>query len=308
MQVGISECVNIKLSPRAAIVVAVISISFASIFIKWSQAPALAIAAYRLGIATLILLIPTLIFSRREFEDITKKEYVILGLVGVALAFHFGFWISSLKYTTVANSVILVSTHPILIAVVSHYYMGERITKIAGAGVGVALVGMVIIGASDFTVSQESLYGDFLALLGMFALATYLMSGRRIRQKTSVLPYVTVVYGMATACLFAGCLVFSVPLYPYPTEEWILFLALAIVPMILGHTVYNWTLRYVTALIVSMSILGEPILSALLAYILLSEEPTRWVILGGALVLVGIYLVASHSKGAGLVRPSTSLD
>lgn len=287
-----------KFSPKAAIVVAVISISFASIFIKWSDAPALAIAAYRLAFATLILLLPTLVFKRHEFRGITKKEYVILALVGVALAFHFGFWISSLKYTTVANSVILVSTHPILIALVSHYYLGERISKVAGAGVGIALVGMVIIGSSDFAVSQESLYGDFLALLGMFALATYLLSGGRLRQKTPVLPYVTVVYGFATICLFLGCFIFSVPLYPYPNEEWVLFLALAIVPMILGHTVYNWTLRYVTALVVSMSILGEPILSAILAYFLLNEEPTRWVVLGGILVLLGIYLVASRSRRA----------
>lgn len=285
-----------KLSPKGAIVVAVVSISFASIFIKWSQAPALAIAAYRLLFATLILLIPTLAFQRKELLALTRKEYVVLSLVGIALAFHFGFWISSLKYTTVANSVILVSTHPILIAVVSHYYLKERISMAAGAGVGIALVGMIIIGSSDFAVSQESLYGDFLALIGMFALAIYLLSGRRIRQKTSVLPYVTVVYGVATMALFMGCFIFSVPLLPYPVEEWVLFLALAIVPMILGHTIYNWTLRYVTALVVSMSILGEPILSAILAYILLSEVPTNWVILGGFLILVGIYLVASRSR------------
>jgi drug/metabolite transporter (DMT)-like permease len=292
------EDVNPRFSPRAAIVVAVISISFASIFIKWSQAPALAIAAYRLLFATVILIIPTLALNRRELLGLSRRELVILGLVGVALAFHFGFWISSLKYTSVANSVILVSTHPILIAVVSHYYLKERISKIAGAGVAIALVGMIMIGSSDLAVSQESLYGDLLALLGMFALATYLLSGRKIRQKTPVLPYVTVVYAVATICLFAGCFIFSVPLYPYPNEEWILFLALAIIPMILGHTVYNWTLRYVTALIVSMSILGEPILSAILAYLLLSEEPTGWVILGGVLVLVGIYLVASRSRRA----------
>jgi drug/metabolite transporter (DMT)-like permease len=288
--------VDPKLSPKAAIVVAVVSISFASIFIKWSQAPALAIAAYRLLFATLILLIPTLAFQRKELFALTRKELVVLALVGVALAFHFGFWISSLKYTSVANSVILVSTHPILIAVVSHYYLKERISMAAGAGVGIALAGMVLIGLSDFTVSQESLYGDFLALIGMFALAAYILSGRRIRQKTPVLPYVTVVYGVATIALFMGCFIFSVPLLPYPVEEWVLFLALAIVPMILGHTVYNWTLRYVTALVVSMSILGEPILSAILAYILLSEVPTNWVILGGILVLVGIYLVALKSR------------
>jgi drug/metabolite transporter (DMT)-like permease len=299
--------VDPKVSPKGAIVIAVVSISFASIFIKWSQAPALAIAAYRLLFATLILLIPTLVFQRKELLALTRKEYVVLALVGIALAFHFGFWISSLKHTTVANSVILVSTHPILIAVVSHYYLKERISMAAGAGVGIALAGMVIIGFSDFAVSQESLYGDLLALIGMFALAAYILSGRRIRQKTPVLPYVTVVYGVATIVLFMGCLIFTVPLLPYPVEEWVLFLALAVVPMILGHTVYNWTLRYVTALVVSMSILGEPILSAILAYLLLSEVPTNWVVLGGILILVGIYLVASRSREGNLERKPVSV-
>lgn len=284
-----------KFSPRTAILFAVISISFASIFIKWSEAPALAIAAYRLAFATLILLVPTLLFSRKELFKLSIREVAILAVIGVALAFHFGFWISSLKYTSVANSVILVSTHPILIALISHYYLRERITLVAGAGVGIALLGMVVIGLSDLTVSPESLLGDILALIGMFALAAYLLSGRRIRQKTSVLPYVTVVYGVATICLFAGCFLFNVKLYPYPQNEWILFLALAIVPMILGHTVYNWTLKYVTTLVVSMSILGEPILSSILAFFLLEEVPTIWVLAGGVLVLIGIYLVASRS-------------
>ncbi|MFQ5885335.1 MAG: DMT family transporter, partial [Thermoplasmata archaeon] len=286
-----------KVDPRAAILVAVISISFASIFIKWSEAPALAIAAYRLGFATLIILIPTLLLNRRELFHLSRRETVILALVGVALAFHFGFWISSLKYTSVANSVILVSTHPILIAIISHYYMGERISYVAGLGVGIALFGMVIIGSGDLAFNQEFLLGDFLALLGMFALAAYLLSGRKLRQKTSVLPYVTVVYGSATVFLFIACLLFNVPLFPYQEREWILFLALAIVPMILGHTVYNWTLKYVTTLVVSMSILFEPILSATLAAFLLvpPEIPSTWVLVGGILILVGIYLVASRS-------------
>lgn len=283
--------------PRLAIAVAVISISFASIFIKWSEAPALAIAAYRLGFATLILLVPTLLLSRQELFQLSRREVAVLALVGVALAFHFGFWISSLKHTTVANSVLLVSTHPILVAIISHYYMGERITYVAGFGVGIALTGMVIIGSSDLAFNPEFLLGDVLALLGMFALATYLLSGRKLRQKTSVLPYVTVVYGTATICLFMGCFAFGVQLSGFEGREWILFLALAIIPMILGHTVYNWTLKYVTTLVVSMSILFEPILSAIFATFLLfpPEIPSVWVLVGGVLILLGIYLVATRS-------------
>ncbi len=285
-----------KLDPRAGLVVAVVSVSTASIFIKWSEAPALAIAAYRLGFATLLLLVPTLLLNRRELLALSRREVAILSLVGVALAFHFAFWISSLKYTTVANSVILVSTHPILIAAISHRY-GGGLSPREGAGIGVALAGILLIGSGDLTLDPASLLGDALALLGMFALAAYLLSGRRLRQRIAVLPYALVVYAAATAALFGGSLALGVPLYPYPQREWILFLALAIVPMILGHTVYNWTLRYVSALLVSMSILGEPILSSVLAVVLLNEVPSAWVIAGGALVLLGIYLVASRGRG-----------
>jgi drug/metabolite transporter (DMT)-like permease len=126
----------------------------------------------------------------------------------------------------------------------------------------------------------------------MAALATYILSGRMIRKEMPILPYAFVVYLAATVFLLLGCIVFSTPLYPYPQQEWILFLALAIIPMIFGHTMYNWALRYVKALMVSVSILAEPILSSILAFFLISEIPSIYVLAGGPFVLVGIFLVA----------------
>ena len=196
-----------------------------------------------------------------------------------------------------ANSVILVSTHPIPIAIISHYWLGERTKSIAITGVVVALSGMALIGISDAALTTESFIGDVLALVGMAALAAYILSGRRIRKEMPILPYAFVVYLAATAFLLLGCLVFSEPLYPYPQQEWMLFLALAIVPMIFGHTVYNWALRYVKALLVSASILAEPVLSSILAFFLLSEVPSVYVLVGGPIVLVGIFLVAVGRKG-----------
>lgn len=286
-----------KTGPQMAIIIAIVSVSFASIFIKWSEAPATVIAFYRLAFATVILLVPTLLFQRKEMIGLTRRELLTLSLVGLALAFHFGFWMSSLKYTSVANSVILVSTHPIPIALIAHYRMGERTTAMASMGIVTALVGLIMIGLGDFVLTTESLIGDVLALVGMAALAAYILSGRRIRKMIPILPYAFVVYLTATIFLLVGCLIFSTPLYPYPQTEWILFLALAIVPMIFGHTLYNWTLRYVTALMVSISILAEPILASLLAFFLLSEVPSVFVIFGGAFVLAGIFLVAMHRNG-----------
>ncbi|MCK4455909.1 MAG: DMT family transporter [Thermoplasmata archaeon] len=280
-----------KMGPRTAIPIAIVSVSFASIFIKWSEAPSLVIAFYRLAFATMILLVPTLAFQGRDLIQLSRKEVLTLTLVGLALAFHFGFWISSLKFTSVANSVILVSTHPIPIALISHRWLGEKTKRTAAVGIAVALFGMALIGVSDAALSTESLIGDILALVGMAALAAYLLSGRRIRKKIPILPYAFVVYLAATAFLLLGCLAFATPLYPYPQQEWVLFLALAVIPMIFGHTLYNWALRYVAALLVSASILAEPILSSILAYFLLSEVPSFFVILGGPIVLAGIFLV-----------------
>ncbi|MFQ6106015.1 MAG: DMT family transporter [Thermoplasmata archaeon] len=281
-----------RANPQIAIPIAIISVSFASIFIKWSEAPPLVIAFYRLAFATAILLIPTLAFQSGDLFRLSRKELLALTLVGFALAFHFGFWISSLKHTTVANSVILVSTHPIPIALISHYKMGERVTALAAVGIVMAIFGLAMIGISDAVLTTESLIGDVLALLGMAALAAYILSGRRIRKRMSILPYAFVVYLATTIFLLLGCVVFGSPLYPYPEGEWILFLALAIVPMILGHTLYNWALRHVTALMVSVSILLEPILASVLAVFLIPEIPSIFVVLGGPLVLAGIFLVA----------------
>lgn len=282
--------------PQIAIPIAIVSVSFASIFIKWSEAPSLTIAFYRLLFATMILIMPTMVFQREELLALSRRETTLLVLVGLALAFHFGFWISSLKYTTVANSVILVSTHPILIAVVAHYRLGERTSIYAAVGIGIALLGLAIIGVGDFIATSESLFGDALALLGMVALAAYILSGRRIRKTTPILPYAFVVYLASTVFLLLGCLIFQVSLYPYPQQEWILFLALAVIPMIFGHTLYNWALRHVTALMVSTSILAEPILSSILAVFLVSELPSPYVLLGGPFVLGGIFLVALQGR------------
>jgi drug/metabolite transporter (DMT)-like permease len=285
------------LAPQTVIPIAIVSVSFASIFIKWSEAPALVIAFYRLAFATLILLVPTVVFQGEGLVALSRRELVMLTLVGLALAFHFGFWISSLKYTTVANSVILVSTHPIPIAIISHYWLGERTKATAAVGIAVALFGMALIGISDAALTTQSFIGDILALVGMAALAAYILSGRRIRKEMPILPYAFVVYLSATVFLLLGCIVFSTPLYPYPQEEWRLFLALAIIPMIFGHTMYNWALRYVKALLVSVSILAEPILASILAFFLISEVPSVYVLIGGPIVLVGIFLVAFRQEG-----------
>ena len=172
------------------------------------------------------------------------------------------------------------------------------------AGTGIALGGIAMITAGDWKagVGQE-LIGDVLALLGMVAFAAYLLAGRRLRQRLPTLVYVVPVYGVSALVLLLIVMIMSTPLIGYPAQDWVIFLALAVVCTIVGHTLYNYSLAYVPASLVSVTLLGEPVLSSLFAWLLLSEVPSWFVLPGGILVLTGIYLASvGMRKAAGSRR------
>ncbi|MCD6263346.1 DMT family transporter [Candidatus Bathyarchaeota archaeon] len=282
-----------RFSPYLGILVGVFSVSTASILIRLSSAPSLAIASYRLLFATLILLPPFLL--RRSLRELRLPPRDLLRLVGVGvvLAAHFASWITSLSFTSVASSVILVNAAPIFVALISHLCLGERVTGRGWLGTIIAFIGSAIISLGDLGLGENNLLGDLLALVGAVMLALYLLAGRRIRQELGLLAYVTPVYAVSALTLLLSSLSAGVPLAPYPPRELLLFLALAVVPMIFGHTVYNWALRYVEAPIIAVSLLGEPLGAILLAALILGEIPHPIVALGGCLTLLGIYLTAS---------------
>jgi len=283
-----------RVPPYLGILVGVSAVSTASIIIRLSSAPALAIASYRLLFATLILL-PFFLLkeSVKELRALSARGFLILIGVGVVLAAHFSSWITSLKLTSVASSVILVNVAPIFVAILSHFYLKERTTRRVWLGILTAFIGASIISLGDLGQGEESLLGDLLAVVGAITLSLYLLAGRRIRQNLGLLAYVTPVYAVSALALFFGCLSTGVPIAPYSQDEIILFLALAVVPMIFGHTVYNWALKYVETPIVAVSLLGEPVGAVLLAVLFLHEMPGYIVALGGALTLLGIYITAS---------------
>lgn len=283
-----------RVPPYIGILVGVSAVSTASLLIRLSSAPALAIAAYRLLFATIILLPFFLITGgMRELRALSLRGFLVLIGVGLVLAAHFGSWITSLKVTSVASSVILVNVAPIFVAVLSHFYLKERTTRRVWLGILTAFSGAAIIALGDLGRGEDSLLGDLLAVVGAVMLSLYLLAGRRIRQKLGLLAYVTPVYAVSALTLFFSCVSTGVPLAPYPQEEIVLFLALAVVPMIFGHTVYNWALKYVGAPIVSVSLLGEPVGAILLAALFLREMPASIAAFGGVLTLLGIYVTAS---------------
>lgn len=277
----------------AGIAVAIISISFASIFIKWSEAPAVIIAAYRMLFAALILMPFALRKAyREEMRWLERRQWWAVGLIGIILAFHFVAFNAALKETSVASATILITCHPIVVGVLGYIYLKERPRR-SGAGIVLGLAGVVVISSAD--LSGGAIYGDLLALAGMLAAAFYLLGGRVLRQRVSVIPYAFLIYLIAAAVLFLSAVATGVPLWPYPADELVLFLALAAVSTIFGHTLLNWSLRYMPAAFVSLSMLGEPVGASILAFFLLSEAPSAGMLVGGAMVMAGILLTAGSA-------------
>lgn len=283
-----------RFPPYLALFGSIIAVSTASILIKMSSAEPLVVAAYRLIFASL-LIFPMFLQQGglRELKEVDRRSILTLTVVGIVLAVHFVSWISSLNYTTVVSSVVFGHIDPIFVLVVSHFFLKERISRRRILGVVIAFVGIIIITIGDFGIGGTNLYGDILALIGAVMLGIYVISGRSIRQRLSLLSYVMPVYAVSALTLTASCFVTGTPLIPYPPKEYILFITIAVVPMIFGHTVYNWTLKYVETSVASISFLGEPLGATILAFFILNEIPTPPALLGGMITLVGICVTAS---------------
>jgi drug/metabolite transporter (DMT)-like permease len=207
------------------------------------------------------------------------------------LGAHFGLWISSLDYTSVAASVVLVCTQPVFVAILAYLVFGERTSPLSFLGILVALAGTVVV-ASDDSVGSTTFFGNALALSGAVMVAVYVLIGRSLRTMgIGVLPYSIVVYASASATLAPATLYAGAPLWGYSGETWFWLFAVTLGPQILGHTVFNWALRYVDASVISGTILAEPVISALLAWLVLSEKPGFNTLLGGAVVLIGLFLL-----------------
>ena len=271
--------------------------STAAILIRLAQveAPSLVIAAWRLTLATLILAPVALSVRRSELRRLTRREWVSAVASGLLLAIHFGTWISSLAYTSVAASAVLVSAYPIFVGLASHLLLHERLSRAMVVALLAAMAGSILIGLGDLGESPHRLLGDLLALTGAISGAGYFLIGRRLRVRLSLLAYVFPVYGTAAAALIVALLVSGLPALPHRPQTWLWVLLMALGPQILGHSSLNWALRYLSATYVTIATLGEPIGSTLLAWWLLGERPSLWAVAGGVLIMAGI-AVASHAE------------
>ncbi|PSQ13729.1 EamA/RhaT family transporter [Halobacteriales archaeon QS_8_69_73] len=283
--------------PAAALAVAIAAVSTSAVLVRWSSAPAVVLALYRVALTTLLL--SPLLFTRYrgEFGAFRRRDWLVATATGAALAVHFAAYFESLAWTSVAASVTLVQSQPLFVAVGAAVVLDERVGRRRAAGIGVAVVGIVAMSAGDLLAGAavrgpRPLYGNALAVLGAVMAAVYVLVGRSLRQRVAVVPYVLVVYSACAATLLVVAVAQGLPLTGYGRREWLIFLALAVGPGLFGHTVVNWALEHVESSVVSVSLLGEPVGATLLALILLAEAPGPTTLAGAAVVLFGIYVTS----------------
>jgi drug/metabolite transporter (DMT)-like permease len=283
--------------PKFGLGVAILAVSTSAILINWSRAPAVVQALYRVLFTTLLLAPVAIRRHADAFRSFSARSYLWLAVPGVFLAVHFALWFESLDWTSVAASVTLVQSQPLFVAAGAALLLDERFSRRMLAGAAVALAGTVTLSLGDLlggpVLGARPLYGNALALVSAVALAGYVLAGRSFRQRLPVVPYVTVVYAVCAAVLFAVAVANGLPLLAYPPREWLLFAGMAVGPGILGHTVLNWSLGHLESGVVSVTLLAEPVGSAILAYLLLNEVIGPTTAVGGAVVLAGIYVAAS---------------
>ncbi|MEK4028376.1 MULTISPECIES: DMT family transporter [Bacillaceae] len=285
-----------KLNPYAVLIIGVFFVSTSAIFVKLSSADAGVIAFYRL-LFTVLLMLPLFLFKYvGELKAVSKKDWFFSLVAGIFLAFHFILWFESLNYTSVASSTVLVTLQPLFAFAGTYFIFKERFTLGALIGGGVAIGGSFIIGWGDFQVSGKALYGDILALIACGLITGYLLFGQIIRKRMSLITYTFIVYFNCTIVLFFYVLMKKESFYPYPAREWVYFFLLAVLSNLLGHTLFNWSIKYISTSVVSMAILLEPIGASILAWWLLKEKLITPQIVGGAIVLVGLLLFVADPK------------
>lgn len=273
-----------------SLAVATLAVSWASILIRLADADPISTALYRMFFSV-VMLTP---FAIRGLADSLKKltptDRRLLVLSGIFLGLHFASWITSLKYTTISNSVIIVSTQPFFVAVMEALFWKEKISRRAILGMVLAFIGMVVISQSDFRLGREHFLGDLLALVGAVCAGGYLIVGRRIRQKIPNRHYVFPVYSIAALTLLVIAVPMQSPLVHFSATAWLCFCLLALVPTIMGHTLYNYLLRFIRAHLVAITVLGEPIGATIFAALIFVEYPGLATYIGGSMILGGILL------------------
>jgi drug/metabolite transporter (DMT)-like permease len=274
---------------------AIVAVAHGSIFVRLAEAPSLAIAAWRLTLATAVVLPIAWALERRALLHIDRRTLLLAAVSGGLLAGHFATWIASLSYTSISNSVVLVTTAPVWVALIGLATGALRLTRGMWLAVGLSLAGSLVIGWGSARVGSMTLKGDLLALAGAIFLAGYLLLAQRVQRRLAFLAYVALAYGFAAAWLWLAALIAGTPMAGFDGKTWGSLIGIALVSQVIGHSGYNWSLRHLSPDFVAVTLLGEPILASLLGLLFFAEPIPRATLMGGCLVL-GAIAMASRSN------------
>ncbi|MFP7732584.1 DMT family transporter [Priestia aryabhattai] len=286
---------TLPLPPAFFLLVGVLAVSFSSILIKWSDAPASILGMYRL-LFTVLLFLPFLPWGKMNglLKNSTVKEWIMLAASGVFLGLHFLFWMESFSHTTVASAMILTALEPVFVVIGAYFLFKEKTSKVGIISILIAVSGSAIIASGDIGVSKTALYGDLLSVLGTVAVSVHMLAGQDLCRKMPPIIYSFAVFLIGGLVLFVYNVWTHVSLTQYDVKDWWIFLLLALIPNIFGHALFNWLLKYVGATTISMAILGEPIGAIVLAYFLLGEMTTASQIVGGMIVMISVMVFLKY--------------
>jgi len=274
---------------------ATISASWAAPLIRLCNSDPLVIAAYRMIFASVILL-PVYLSQGKRIVIPRGRERWLIALAGGFLAGHFGVWITALTYTSVSSATVLVTIQPLFLTILAHFILKERVDRWGYLAVVLALTGAAMISWGDLRLSEDHLVGDLLALLGALLAAFYLLIGRTLVGRLGTINYTMPLYAVSAVALTAIVFLFGGTGLPGQTKDYLWFVLLAVVPTLLGHSLFNYSLKHFKAHLVGIVILGEPILASLWALLLFAESPTLMTALGAALIFAAITFSFSHER------------
>ncbi len=276
--------------PRLGISIAVVAFAFPAIFIRLADADPLAIAFLRLFFAALILWPLSLNKAVSAWKLMNRKDRWRVIAAGVFLGVHMFLWVTAVTKTTIASASFLIITQPLIVAVLAHFLMGEKINRWASYAIVLTLFGVGVINGGDLELGPEYLWGDFLALLGAIMAAFYLLVGRSVRPRVELLSYITIVYTFSALVLLPICILAGTPLFSLTGKAYFWIIMLTLIPTLIGHSLYNWALRYLKAFTVNISIVVEPLGATAMAWFFFREQPSRMFYLGAFLLVLALFL------------------
>jgi drug/metabolite transporter (DMT)-like permease len=284
-----------RILPAVVLTAGVLCVCTSAVFVRLAEAHPIVKCAYRLGIASLIIVPPALLMHWRDYTTLTRKDLAVGVLSGFFLALHFAAWITSLDYTTVASSLVLVNTAPVWVALINALAGRGMPTRIMLVCITMSIIGTSMVGYGDITFSGRAVYGDALALAGAVAVSLYIFCGGELRQKLGLLPYVAICYGTAAVVMWIASLSMGLAMRGFSWTTWGSFVGMAVIAQVCGHSCYNWALGRFSTGTVSIVLLGEPVAGSLFAYFMFNETITPINLAGCAVLMFSIALLSAKS-------------